>query len=66
MRRRAQENAFERIALTAAEAASRAEGHRSDVNHPHLVLPLITLGDPRRLSGGYLYHLRMADAAACA
>jgi glycosyltransferase involved in cell wall biosynthesis len=33
------------------------------MNHPHLVLPLITLGDPRRLSGGYLYHLRMAAAA---
>jgi glycosyltransferase involved in cell wall biosynthesis len=29
----------------------------------HLLLPLVTLGDPRRLSGGYLYHLRMADAA---
>jgi glycosyltransferase involved in cell wall biosynthesis len=27
------------------------------------VLPLITLGDPHRLSGGYLYHLRMAAAA---
>jgi glycosyltransferase involved in cell wall biosynthesis len=29
----------------------------------HLVLPLVTLGDPNRLSGGYLYHLRMAEAA---
>jgi glycosyltransferase involved in cell wall biosynthesis len=34
-----------------------------DVDHPQLVLPLITLGDPNRLSGGYLYHLRMAEAA---
>jgi glycosyltransferase involved in cell wall biosynthesis len=33
------------------------------MNHSHLVLPLITLGDPRRLSGGYRYHLRMSDAA---
>ena len=33
------------------------------MNHAHLVLPLITLGDPGRLSGGYLYHLRMAEAA---
>jgi glycosyltransferase involved in cell wall biosynthesis len=33
------------------------------MDNPHLVLPLITLGDPRRLSGGYLYHLRMAEAA---
>jgi glycosyltransferase involved in cell wall biosynthesis len=32
-------------------------------NHSQLVLPLIKLGDPRRLSGGYLYHLRMSDAA---
>jgi glycosyltransferase involved in cell wall biosynthesis len=37
---------------------------RVDPDDPHLVLPLLTLGDPRRLSGGYLYHLRMADAAA--
>jgi glycosyltransferase involved in cell wall biosynthesis len=33
------------------------------VNDSHLVLPLVTLGDPSRLSGGYLYHLRMAEAA---
>jgi glycosyltransferase involved in cell wall biosynthesis len=33
------------------------------VDDAHLVLPLVTLGDPRRLSGGYLYHLRMAEAA---
>jgi glycosyltransferase involved in cell wall biosynthesis len=54
---------LDRIALTAPEDACRAEERRSDVNHPHLVLPLITLGDPGRLSGGYLYHLRMAEAA---
>jgi glycosyltransferase involved in cell wall biosynthesis len=60
-RKRAAE--LERIALTAAEDARRAEERRSDMNHPHLVLPFITLGDPRRLSGGYLYHVRMADAA---
>jgi glycosyltransferase involved in cell wall biosynthesis len=54
---------LEGIALTAPEEARRAEERRSDVDHPHLVLPLITLGDPGRLSGGYLYHLRMADAA---
>jgi glycosyltransferase involved in cell wall biosynthesis len=54
---------LERIALTAPENARVAEERRSDMNHSHLVLPLITLGDPRRLSGGYLYHLRMSDAA---
>lgn len=30
---------------------------------PELVISLITLGDPKRLTGGYLYHLRMAEAA---
>jgi glycosyltransferase involved in cell wall biosynthesis len=54
---------LERIALTAPEDARRAEERRSDMNYTHLVLPLITLGDPRRLSGGYLYHLRMSEAA---
>jgi glycosyltransferase involved in cell wall biosynthesis len=33
------------------------------VNDSHLVLCLVTLGDPQRLTGGYLYHLRMAAAA---
>jgi len=33
------------------------------VDDAHLVLPLLTLGDPQRLTGGYLYHLRMAEAA---
>jgi glycosyltransferase involved in cell wall biosynthesis len=54
---------LQRVALTAPEDPGRAEERRSDLDHPHLVLPLVTLGDPRRLSGGYLYHLRMADAA---
>jgi glycosyltransferase involved in cell wall biosynthesis len=54
---------LERVALTAPEDARRAEERWRDVDDPHLVLPLITLGDPHRLSGGYLYHLRMAEAA---
>jgi glycosyltransferase involved in cell wall biosynthesis len=33
------------------------------VSQPELVVPLVTLGDPGRLTGGYLYHRRMADAA---
>src|ERR671934_467739 len=28
-----------------------------------LVVALLTLGDPSRLTGGYLYHQRMAEAA---
>ena len=54
---------LERIALTATEDARRAEERWSDMYDPQLVLPLITLGDPNRLSGGYLYHLRLSDAA---
>jgi glycosyltransferase involved in cell wall biosynthesis len=33
------------------------------VHHAHLVLCLVTVGHPERLTGGYLYHLRMAEAA---
>jgi glycosyltransferase involved in cell wall biosynthesis len=33
------------------------------VHHAHLVLCLVTVGRPERLTGGYLYHLRMAEAA---
>ena len=54
---------FERVSLAPAEQARRAEERGSDVDDEHLLLRLLTLGDPRRLSGGYLYHLRMADAA---
>ena len=54
---------LERVPLATPEDPCRAEERRSDVDDPHLVLPLVTLGDPRRLSGGYLYHQRMADAA---
>jgi glycosyltransferase involved in cell wall biosynthesis len=54
---------LEGIALTPAEDAVGTEGRGSDVNDSHLVLPLLTLGDPQRLTGGYLYHLRMAEAA---
>src|SRR5919202_3036135 len=54
---------LERVPLPAPEDAVRAEERRRDVNDPHLVLPLVTLGDPRRLSVGYLYHQRMAEAA---
>ena len=54
---------LERVALAAAEDPGLAEGGGGDVNDPHLSLCLVTLGDPRRMTGGYLYHLRMAAAA---
>jgi glycosyltransferase involved in cell wall biosynthesis len=46
-----------------ARGIGRSERVRCRVDYAPLVLPLITLGDPRRVSGGYLYHLRMAEAA---
>jgi glycosyltransferase involved in cell wall biosynthesis len=33
------------------------------VDHSHLAVSLVTLGDPDRLTGGYLYHRRMAELA---
>ncbi|MDQ3871178.1 MAG: glycosyltransferase family 4 protein, partial [Chloroflexota bacterium] len=54
---------LQRVPFATPEDPARAEQRWRDVDDPHLVLPLITLGDPRRLSGGYLYHLRMAHAA---
>jgi glycosyltransferase involved in cell wall biosynthesis len=54
---------LERVALAAAEDPGVAERRGRDVNDPHLSLCLVTLGDPHRLTGGYLYHLRMAAAA---
>jgi glycosyltransferase involved in cell wall biosynthesis len=34
------------------------------VDHPHLLaVSLVTLGSPTQLTGGYLYHQRMAEAA---
>ncbi len=61
--RRESPGELERVALAAAEDPRRAKRRGSDLDDAHLVLPLVTLGDPRRLSGGYLYHLRMAEAA---
>jgi glycosyltransferase involved in cell wall biosynthesis len=33
------------------------------MDHTHLTLALLTLGDPGRLTGGYLYHRRLAEVA---
>lgn len=33
------------------------------MDDPDLAVSCITLGDPQRLTGGYLYHLRMAEMA---
>lgn len=54
---------LERVTLAAPEDSVCAERGRRDLHHPHLVLCLVTVGHPERLTGGYLYHLRMAEAA---
>jgi glycosyltransferase involved in cell wall biosynthesis len=52
------------IALSAAQQSAGAEGRGGDVDDPHgLMLSLITLGDPATLTGGYLYHQRIAALA---
>ncbi|MBV8714351.1 MAG: glycosyltransferase family 4 protein [Chloroflexi bacterium] len=33
------------------------------MNYPHLTAVLITLGDPAQLTGGYLFHRRLAELA---
>lgn len=59
---------LERIALSAAEKTATPERRRGNMNdshrtNPELLVALVTLGDPRRLTGGYLYHRRMAALA---
>jgi glycosyltransferase involved in cell wall biosynthesis len=55
---------LDRVALPAAEQAGRPEGGRSDVGDAHvLMVSLVTLGDPGTLTGGYLYHRRIAELA---
>jgi len=51
------------VALAAAKDPGVTERRGRDVNNSHLLVCMITLGDPRQLTGGYLYHLRMAAAA---
>lgn len=54
---------LERVSLAASEKPLEAERRRGDVNDAHLSVSLVTLGDPDRVTGGYLYHRRMAALA---
>lgn len=55
---------LDRVTLAAAEHAVGAERRRDDVNDAHLLtVSLVTLGDPETMTGGYLYHQRIADRA---
>ena len=55
---------LQRVALAAAEEPASAERRRNHVGHPHvLIVTLLTLGDPGTMTGGYLYHRRIAELA---
>jgi glycosyltransferase involved in cell wall biosynthesis len=55
---------LQRVTLTTAEEATGTERRRNDVEDPHpFTVSLLTLGDPATMTGGYLYHRRVADRA---
>jgi glycosyltransferase involved in cell wall biosynthesis len=54
---------FQRVPLTTPQQARLAERRRGDVNDAHLRAVLVTLGDPWQLTGGYLFHRRLAELA---
>jgi glycosyltransferase involved in cell wall biosynthesis len=55
---------LDRVAFTAAQQAAGAERGGRDMDDPHeLMVSLVTLGDPGTLTGGYLYHRRIAALA---
>jgi glycosyltransferase involved in cell wall biosynthesis len=52
------------VPFPAAEQTAGTERGRGDLGDAHgLMVSLITLGDPRTLTGGYLYHQRIAALA---
>jgi glycosyltransferase involved in cell wall biosynthesis len=52
------------VTFSTTEQTSLAERRRGDMDDPHSIsVSLLTLGDPARLTGGYLYHRRMAALA---
>jgi hypothetical protein len=55
---------LDRVAFAATQQAPGAERGGGDVDDAHvLMVSLITLGDPGTLTGGYLYHRRIAALA---
>ncbi len=54
---------LERVPLTAAEETAGSEDCGRNVGNAHLTIALLTLGDPGKLTGGYLYHRRLAELA---
>lgn len=49
--------------MNAAQQAHPLMSEEAARVRPPLMVALLTLGDPGRLTGGYLYHQRMAEAA---
>ncbi len=55
---------LERVTFASTKQPAGSERRRDDMNDPHvLTVSLVTLGDPRTMTGGYLYHRRIADMA---
>jgi glycosyltransferase involved in cell wall biosynthesis len=55
---------LDRIPLAAPEQTAATEGGRGDMDDAHLLMvSLVTLGDPGTLTGGYLFHQRIAALA---
>jgi len=55
---------LERVPLAAAEEAGRTERSGGDMDDAHVLsVALLTLGDPHTVTGGYLYHQRVAQRA---
>lgn len=56
---------FQGVTLPSAEEAVRSERSGNDVDDPHpLTVSLVTVGDPETMTGGYLYHRRIAERAS--
>jgi glycosyltransferase involved in cell wall biosynthesis len=55
---------FKRVPLPAAEEPARTERRGADMDDAHVLsVALLTLGDPHTVTGGYLYHQRVAQRA---
>jgi glycosyltransferase involved in cell wall biosynthesis len=55
---------LQRVTFPTSEQPASTERRRDDMDDSHrLSVSLVTLGDPGTMTGGYLYHRRIADLA---
>ncbi len=55
---------LERVTFPTAEQSVGSERRGDDMDNAHLLnVSLVTLGNPRTMTGGYLYHWRIAEMA---